>query len=478
MLAFRKSALPLPPKGMSGTLSVSKTSLALGAILLLAICGLGCGTADSKPTSSGGSDTGGRGGGRGGRGAGGTSPVAVAMVQKQDVPVYLTGLGSVTAFNTVGVKSRVDGQLVRVAFKEGQMVKKGDLLADIDSRPYEIQLAQAQAAQTKDQAALSKDQAQLRDVKLNLNRFEDLASQGVLSSQQRDTQSALADQVAGAIRSDEAAIEVDQAQIDNAKLQISYCHISAPVSGRVGLRMVDEGNIIRAADPNPMLVITQVQPIAVLFTLPADNLPQVVKRMSEGTLEVDAYSRDDQHKLGTGQLLTLDNTIDQTTGTIRLKAQFDNKDDALWPNQFVNVQLLLETRKDSIVVPAATIQRGPSGTFIYVVKGDNTVDVRPVSISLTQGVLAIVDKGVSEGETVVTDGQDRLQASSKVEIRNGSRGQGGGRRGGASGGSSGGDSSSASSTGSGAPSGDAEAKKGPPSGEGSGGGRRGKKKAS
>ena len=469
MLAFRQSALPLRSKG------VSATSLALGAFLLLAICGLGCGTADSKPTSSGASDRGGGGGGgRGGRGAGQTMPVAVATVQKQDIPVYLTGLGSVTAFNTVGVKSRVDGQLVQVAFKEGQMVKKGDLLAVIDSRPYEIQLAQAQAAQTKDQATLSKDQAQLRDVKLNLSRFEDLVSQGVLSSQQRDTQSALADQVAGAIRSDEAAIAVDQAQIDNAKLQITYCHITAPVSGRVGLRMVDEGNIIRAADPNPMLVITQVQPIAVLFTLPADNLPQVVKRMGEGTLEVDAYSRDDQHKLGTGQLLTLDNTIDQTTGTIRLKAQFDNKDDALWPNQFVNVQLLLETRKDSIVVPAATIQRGPQGTFIYVVKGDSTVDVRPVSISLTQGVLAIVDQGVSEGETVVTDGQDRLQASSKVEIRNGGRGQGGGRRGGSSGASSG----SASGSSGGSSSGEGEAKKGPPSGDGSGGGRRGKKKAS
>jgi membrane fusion protein, multidrug efflux system len=408
LLAFSHGSSSVPKKG------VSATSLSLGAILLLAIGGLGCGTAASTPTASGGS-----GRGRGGRGGGQANPVAVAVVQRQDVPVYLTGLGSVTAFNTVGVKSRVDGQLVQVAFQEGQMVNKGDLLAVIDPRSYEIQLSQAQAAQTKDQAALSRDQAQLRDVKLNLSRFEDLVSQGVISSQQRDSQSALVDEVAGAIRSDEAAINVDQALIDNAKLQITYCHITAPVSGRVGLRMVDEGNIVRAADPNPMLVITQVQPIAVLFTLPADDLPAVLRQMSQGTLEVDAYSRDDQRKLGTGKLLTLDNTIDQTTGTIRLKAQFDNRDDALWPNQFVNVQLLLEVRKNSIVVPAATIQRGPQGTFIFVVKEDNTVDVRPVSISLTQGLLAVVDQGVSEGETVVTDGQDKLQANSKVEVRNG-----------------------------------------------------------
>ena len=387
--------------------SVVKRLLPLAGLILLCSWWLGCTTAaDPKPTR-----------GRGG-GAGQAMSVAVAKVQRQDVPVYLTGLGSVAAFNTVSVKSRVDGQLVQVAFKEGQLVDKGDLLAVIDPRPFEIQLSQAEAAQAQARGTLAKDQAQLRDVKLNLARFMDLADQGVISPQQRDSQSALSDEVEAAIRADEAAIRSIQSQIDNAKLQLTYCHITAPIGGRIGLRLVDEGNIVHASDQNPMLVITQIQPIAVVFTLPEDNLPAVSRQMSHGTLRVDAYSRDDQHKLGSGELVTIDNQIDQSTGTIRLKAQFDNPDGALWPNQFVNVQLLLEVRKNLNVVPAASIQRGPQGSFVYVVQPNKTVEVRPVSLSLVQGNLAAIDQGLAPGDVVVTDGQDKLQAGSKIEVRN------------------------------------------------------------
>ncbi len=244
--------------------------------------------------------------------------VGVATVVEQDMPVYLTGLGSVTAYNTVSVKSRVDGQLLQVNFHEGQQVNKGDLLVLIDPRPYEVQLASAQAQ-------LFKDQASYRDAQLNYQRFKDLLQQsGAMSQQQVDTQKATADQFEGAIRSDQAAI-------DNAKLQIEYCHITAPVNGRIGLRLVDVGNIVHATDANPMLVITQLQPIAVIFTLPEDSLLEVVKRMRQGTLKVDAYDRDDKVKLASGTLLTIDNQIDQTTGTDKLKAIFDNKDGGLFP---------------------------------------------------------------------------------------------------------------------------------------------------
>jgi multidrug efflux system membrane fusion protein len=383
-----------------------KGLLPLSFIILLSIWGLGCTTAaDPKPARP-------RGGGVQ------AVPVAVATVQRQDMPIYLTGLGSVTAFNTVSIKSRVDGQIVQIAFREGQMVNKGDLLVVIDPRPYEIMEHQAEAAQAQAQGALAKDQAQLRDAQLNLKRFSDLASQGVIPPQQRDSQKALVDEVEAAIRADEGAIRVNQAQIENAKLQQTYCHITAPTSGRIGLRLVDEGNIVHASDQNPLLVITQIQPIAVIFTLPEDNLQAVARQMSQGTLQVDAYSRDDQKKLGTGTLLTIDNQIDQTTGTVRLKAQFDNKEGLLWPNQFVNVQLLLEVRKNSTVIPTAAIQRGPQGiSYVYVVKANKTVDVRSVSVAITQGAMAAIESGITPGEVVVTDGQDKLQADSKVELR-------------------------------------------------------------
>lgn len=329
--------------------------------------------------------------------------VAIAQVQRQDVPVYLTGLGAVTAFNTANIKSRVDGQIMKVNFQEGQNVKEGDLLILIDARPYEVQLEQVQAQ-------LFRDQAQLRDAQLNLQRYTTLIPSGSIAQQQVDTQKALVDQLEGTVRT-------DQAQIDNAKLQIVYCHITAPFTGRVGLRQVDPGNIVHAADTNPMLILTQLQPIAVIFTLTEDVLPTVSQHMQHGALEVDAFSRDDQTKLATGKLLTIDNQIDPTTGTAKLKAVFSNTDNQLWPNQFVNANLLLETRKNSTVVPTAAILRGPQGTFVYAVNSDKTVQDKVVTVSLTQGDTTVITAGLNPGDTVVTDGQDKLQRGSRIEPR-------------------------------------------------------------
>jgi len=336
--------------------------------------------------------------------------VAVAPVQKQDVPVYLSGLGAVTAFNTANIKSRVDGQIMKVNFREGQDVRQGDLLIEIDARPFEVQVEQLQAQ-------LFRDQAQLRDAKLNLDRYTSLIPSGSIAQQQVDTQKALVDQLDGTVRN-------DQAQIDSAKLNITYSHITAPFSGRVGLRQVDPGNIEHASDTNPMLILTQLQPIAVIFTLPEDVLPNVAQQMRRGTLEVGAFSRDDQTKLATGKLLTIDNQIDPSTGTAKLKAVFDNKDNKLWPNQFVNADLLLETRKNSTVVPTAAILRGPQGAYVYAVNSDKTVEDKTVTISLTQGDTTIVTSGVNPGDTVVTDGQDKLQRGAHIEPRGGAPSRG------------------------------------------------------
>ena len=329
--------------------------------------------------------------------------VAVAKVQQQDMPVYLVGLGSVTAFYTANIKSRVDGQIMRVNFQEGQVVKEGDLLIVIDPRPFQVQLEQMQAQ-------LFKDQATLRDARLNLQRFTTLIPSGSIAQQQVDTQQSLVDQLDGQVRT-------DQAQIDNAKLQLVYCNITAPFTGRVGLRQVDPGNIVHAADTNPMLILTQLQPIAVIFTLPEDQLPTVAQHMKNSTLLVEAYSRDNETKLATGKLQTIDNQIDPTTGTAKLKAVFDNKDDQLWPNQFVNANLLLETRKNSTVLPTAAILRGPQGAFVYLVKADKTVEARMVTLALTQGTTTAVSSGIKPGDTVVTDGQDKLQTGSSIEPR-------------------------------------------------------------
>ena len=331
-----------------------------------------------------------------------TMPVTVAPVLQQDFPVYLSGLGSIQAYYTVSVKSRVDGQLLEVKFREGEHVNKGDLLAVIDPRPYQVQLDQAQAT-------LFKDQASLRDAQLNYQRYKDLLkNSGAISQQQVDTQKATVDQLDGTVRN-------DQALVDNAKLNLSYCHITAPQSGRIGLRLVDPGNMVHASDTNSMLVITQLQPITAIFTLPEDQLPTVAKQLRRGSLQVDAYSRDDSTKIATGKLLTIDNQIDQTTGTGRLKAVFSNEDSVLWPNQFVNIHLLLETRRNATVIPSAAIQQGPEGTYVYVVRSDKTVEARNVEVATTEGNLAQISSGVSPNETLVTDGQDKLQNNSRVE---------------------------------------------------------------
>jgi membrane fusion protein, multidrug efflux system len=366
------------------------------ACFALLLAGCGHTSADSKQKG---------GGGKGGRGGGAqmTIPVAVAKAEVRDLPILLNGLGSVEAFNTVAVKSRIDGQLIKVNVKEGQEVKQGELLAEIDPRPYEVQLSQTQAT-------LFKDQAALRDARLNLERFQQLYKDGVIPKQQFDTQGSLEAQLDGAVRA-------DQAQVDTVKLNLAYTRITAPVSGRIGLRQVDVGNMVHAADPNGLLVITQLQPIAVIFSLPQDNLQAVSQHMNKGRLAVDAYSRDDQTKIATGFLTTIDNQIDVTTGTGKLKAVFENRDRSLWPNQFVNIHLLLEVKKNNTVVPSAAIQRGPQGTYVFVVKPDNTAEMRNVALSISQGNLTAISQGVKAGELVVTDGQDKLQPGTKVAVR-------------------------------------------------------------
>jgi multidrug efflux system membrane fusion protein len=349
--------------------------------------------------------------------AAGLGPVSVAVTQaqKQNVPYYLSGLGSVTAFNTVTVKSRVDGELQKVYFKEGQFVHEGDLLAEIDPRPFQVALEQMEGQ-------LFRDQSQLNNARVDFKRYDQLAKEGVIASQQVDTQNATVGQLEGAVRA-------DQAQIDNEKLQLVYCKITAPITGRVGLRLVDQGNMIRATDPNGLVVITQVQPIAVLFTLPEDNLPEVIQHMKNEELGVQAYSRDDQTMLATGKLLTVDNQIDPTTGTVRFKAAFDNRDLSLWPNQFVNTRLMLAVRKDAIVVPLAAIQRGTQGSYVYTVKAGKA-NMQPVKVDLTQGNVALIATGVSVGDQVVVDGQERLQSGTPVEVHDASpSGAGGGSNG-------------------------------------------------
>jgi multidrug efflux system membrane fusion protein len=331
-------------------------------------------------------------------------PVLAAVAQTGDAPVYLTGLGTVQAYNTVTVHVRVDGILDKVVFVEGQDVKAGDLLAQIDPTPFQAQLDAVVATKARDEALLA-------NAKLDLQRYLALAAESFSTLQQRDTQLAL-------VAQDTAAIKNDQAQIDYATIQLRYTAIASPIAGRTGVRMIDAGNIVHAADTTGLVVVTQIKPISVLFTLPEDNFGMVNRHLTAGPLTVIASGRADNKVLGQGTVLLINNQIDQATGTILLKATFPNQDQALWPGQFVDAQLLVETRHGAVTVPAGAVQRGPQGVFAYVVKNDNTVEMRPIKVSTANagGPMALIDSGVSAGEQVVTDGQLRLRPGVSVKV--------------------------------------------------------------
>jgi multidrug efflux system membrane fusion protein len=376
-------------------------------VAVLVVVALGVWYFRSKDTEAG-TSAGAGAAGRDGRGQGQgfgaqTVPVVVATAQRGDLPVFYDGLGTVTAFNTVTVRSRVDGQIVKINFTEGQTVHQGDALVEIDPRPYQVQLEQAEGQ-------LAKDQAQLRDEQVDYGRYQLLFKEGVIPKQQVDSQEAQVGQFAGAIRA-------DQASIDSAKLQITYSHIIAPITGRVGLRLVDMGNIVHATDVNGLLVITQLQPIAVIFSLPQDQLSQVMSKLQGKQLPVEAYDRDDVRKIATGKLLTIDNQIDTTTGTYKLKSVFDNGKNDLFPNQFVNIHLLVDTKRNVTIVPSTAIQRGPQGTYVYLMQKDSSVKIRPVTVALTSGNSVGIGAGLQPGDSVVVDGQDKLQDGSKIEAR-------------------------------------------------------------
>jgi len=330
-------------------------------------------------------------------------PVSVATASRTDLPVRLTALGSVTAFNTVTVRPRVDGQLMRVLFQEGQFVQRGELLAEIDPRPFQVQLEQAEGQ-------LARDQAQLANARVDLTRYETLLSEDSIARQNVDAQKSTVAQL-------EAALKVDQAAIDSARLNLTYSRITAPLSGRVGLRLVDVGNVVSASATTGLVVITQVDPIAVVFTLPEDALSRVLPRIRAGVrLPVDAFDRSGATRLATGSVVTVDNQIDQSTGTVRLKAVFDNRDHALFPSQFVNVQMLADTERAQLLVPAAAVQQGPQGQFVYLVRDGKAV-VQSVQVAEVEAERASIRSGLNAGDVVVTDGIDRLREGSRVEVR-------------------------------------------------------------
>jgi len=340
---------------------------------------------------------------KGRRGNNGPMPVVAAIAQKGDIDVIRNALGTVTPLANVTVRTQISGQLVQVAFQEGQMVQAGDLLAEVDPRPYQLALEQAEGA-------LARDTALLKDAQLNLGRYRKLVAEDSISKQQYNTQESLVAQDEGNVRS-------DQGQIDTAKLNLAYCHITAPLAGRVGLRQVDQGNYVKVSDANGIVTITQLQPITSIFTLPEDDLPAIMKRLNDGAeLQATALDRRQSAKLATGKLISVDNQIDTATGTVKLRAQFDNQDTSLFPNQFVNIELRVDTLHDATIIPSAAIQRGNPATFVYVINSDNTVKVQAVKLGPAQGDNIAITDGLSPGDKVVVDGADKLRDGAKITL--------------------------------------------------------------
>jgi multidrug efflux system membrane fusion protein len=365
---------------------------------------------DGKPPAAGGPQAaeragGGRGGGRGGGGAGGPAdrivPVQTAIAEKKDVPIWIEGLGTVAAFQQVTVRAQVDGRLDKVQFVEGQAVKRGDVLAQIDPRPFLVQLHQAQGA-------LARDQAQLDTARRNLERYKGLREQQLVAQQQ-------VDELAGQLGALEGAVKIDQAQVESAQLQLDYAQVNSPLDGITGVRLVDAGNLIKASDPTGLVVITAIDPAAVLFTVPQDRLPAVSAAMARGDVPVEVWNRDNTQKLATGKIAVLDNQVNQTTATLRLKALVPNAARALWPNAFVKARMLVETRAGALVVPAVAIQRGPQGSYVYLVGPDKTAVMKPVTVGLLTADQAIIEQGLAGGEQIVIEGQNQLRPGGRVE---------------------------------------------------------------
>ena len=373
---------PVTVSAPAGWVRSWKLWAAVGAALLILLVCFRGGKGDPKPAAR-------------------AVPVIVAQAVKGDMPVVLTGLGTVTPTDAVTVRSRVDGQLVRVAFTEGQMIRKGELLAEIDPRPFQVQVTQAEGQ-------LAKDQAALKNAQMDLTRLKGLIGQGIIPQQQLDAQQAAVDQAAASVKSDGGALA-------NARLNLDYSRITSPVNGRAGLRLVDPGNMVHASDANGLVVVTPVHPISVVFSLPADQIPPVQSKLRSGRkLTVEAYDRDMKAKLAEGTLLALDNQVDPATGTVKLKAIFPNQDDALFPNQFVNARLRLDTLKGAVQVPSAAVQRGAGAPFVFVVAPDGTAALREVEVGLSDGDTTALARGVAPGESVVVDGVDKLRPGMKV----------------------------------------------------------------
>ncbi len=331
------------------------------------------------------------------------TPVVAAKAVRGNIGVYFTGLGAVTPLYTVTVKSRVDGQLMKVNYKEGDMVHRGDVLAEIDERPFQATLMQAQGD-------LLKDQANLENARVDLTRYENLVKTNAAPEQQLATQRAV-------VKQDEGQVKTDEGTVESAKVNLVYCKITSPMDGRVGLRLVDPGNIVQTGDSTGLLVITQVQPISVIFTLAEDQLPEVVHKLHAGqALPVDAYDREMKNKIAAGRLIAVDNQIDQSTGTLKLRANFDNNNEALFPNQFVNARLLVQEKKNVILIPTAAVQRSSSSTYVYVVKPDATLDQRQIKLGTQEGDQSEVTEGLEEGDVVVMTGVDKLQEGTKVAV--------------------------------------------------------------